>query len=69
LTSDANSGKGATLWLYLPLLLLPVAWMELKAAGLGGKDSVALDKHVGGVAKVQLLYSLLFIAGLYMSRF
>lgn len=64
--SEIDNRRGS-LWLFLPLLSLPVAWKELKAVGFGGKDGGALNSHVGGTAKLQLVYSLLFIAGMYMS--
>ena len=52
----------------LPLLSFPLARKELKAVGFGGKDGAALNPHVGGVAKVQLVYCILLIAGLKLSR-
>lgn len=55
-------------WLFLPLLSFPMAWKELKAVGFGGKDGAALNQHVGGVAKIQLIYSILLILGLNFSR-
>jgi len=55
-------------WLYLPLLSLPLAWGELKAVGFGGKDGAALNKHVGGTARVQLVYCLLLAIGIRLAR-
>ena len=69
--SDILSMKDSqknNLWVYLPLLSIPLAIKELKAVGLGGKDGSALNKHVGGAAKVQLVYCLLLIAGLHCSH-
>jgi 1,4-dihydroxy-2-naphthoate octaprenyltransferase len=40
----------------LPCLSLPVAIPQLKAVGFGGKDGRALNEHVGGTARVQLLF-------------
>ncbi len=54
--------------LFLPLLSFPLAWKELKAVGFGGKDGSALNPHVGGVAKVQLVYCIFLIIGMNLSR-
>ncbi len=63
-----NSNYGRV-WLYLPLLSYPLARRELKAMGMvGGKDGAALNPHVGGTARVQLLYCIFFIFGLKMSN-
>lgn len=40
----------------LPFVTLPVAITQLKAVGFGGKDGRALNEHVGGTARVQLLF-------------
>jgi 1,4-dihydroxy-2-naphthoate octaprenyltransferase len=50
--------------LFLPLLSFPKALVELKAMGFQGKDGAALNQHVGGTAKVQLLYCVLLVIGL-----
>lgn len=55
-------------WLYLPLLSLPMAWRQLKAVGFYGKDGAALNEHVGGTAKVQLVYCLLLSIGIRLAR-
>ena len=65
LSPNENSNNGN---LYLPLLSFPLAMKELKAVGFGGKDGAALNPHVGGVAKVQLLFCLLWIVGLTLSH-
>ena len=57
----------STYRLYLPLLSFPLARKELTAMGFGGKDGAALNQHVGGTAKVQLLFCVLFIIGLRLS--
>jgi 1,4-dihydroxy-2-naphthoate octaprenyltransferase len=51
-------------WLFLPLLALPKARVDLNAMGFRGKDGAALNPHVGGTAKIQLMYSILFAIGL-----
>jgi len=55
-------------WLYLPLLSLPMAWRQLKAVGFYGKDGAALNEHVGGTARVQLVYCLLLSIGIRLAR-
>lgn len=51
----------------LPLLSLPVAMPQLEAVALGGKDGAALNEHVGGTARLQLLYCLLLVLGINLS--
>ncbi len=59
---------GNRLWVFLPLLSIPLMMKEMKAVGFGGKDGSELNKHVGGAARIQLLFSLLLMTGLYCSR-
>jgi 1,4-dihydroxy-2-naphthoate octaprenyltransferase len=51
----------------LPLLSLPMAITQLKAVALGGKDGQDLNDHVGGTAKVQMVYCILLSIGLTLS--
>jgi 1,4-dihydroxy-2-naphthoate octaprenyltransferase len=51
----------------LPLLSLPVAMPQLEAVALGGKDGAALNEHVGGTARLQLLFCLLLVLGINLS--
>ena len=51
----------------LPLLSLPVAMPQLEAVALGGKDGAALNDHVGGTARLQLLFCLLLVLGINLS--
>lgn len=63
-----NKGESVlNLLLYIPLLSFPLALKGLKAMGFGGIDGAALNPYVGGTAKVQLLYCILFIIGLKLS--
>jgi 1,4-dihydroxy-2-naphthoate octaprenyltransferase len=48
----------------LPLLSFPMAIPQLKAVPFGGKDGQDLNVHVGGTAKVQVIYCLLLALGL-----
>ncbi|GKY93855.1 hypothetical protein MPSEU_000352400 [Mayamaea pseudoterrestris] len=50
----------------LPLLSFPLAVQEAKA--VYHSDGAALNKHVGGAAKVQLLFCLLLASGILLSR-
>ncbi len=47
----------------LPLLSLPMSIPQLKAVAFGGKDGQMLNEHVGGAAKLQLVYCILMTAG------
>jgi 1,4-dihydroxy-2-naphthoate octaprenyltransferase len=51
----------------LPLLSLPAAMPQLEAVALGGKDGAALNDHVGGTARLQLLFCLLLVLGINLS--
>eukprot|EP00557_Chaetoceros_sp_GSL56_P012670 CAMPEP_0176479382 /NCGR_PEP_ID=MMETSP0200_2-20121128/1710_1 /TAXON_ID=947934 /ORGANISM="Chaetoceros sp., Strain GSL56" /LENGTH=225 /DNA_ID=CAMNT_0017875423 /DNA_START=333 /DNA_END=1010 /DNA_ORIENTATION=- len=63
-------GTNATNYgLFLPLLSLPKAIEELKAMGYHGKDGAALNPHVGGTAKLQLMYCVLLVVGLLLIPF
>lgn len=55
-------------FMYIPLLAMHKARKDLKAMNFGGKDGAALNPHVGGTAKIQLLYCILFVLGLRLSR-
>jgi 1,4-dihydroxy-2-naphthoate octaprenyltransferase len=48
----------------LPLLSIPSSIPQLKAVALRGKDGNALNDHVGGTAKLQMIYCVLLIIGL-----
>lgn len=48
----------------LPLLSFPMAIPQLKAVSFGGKDGQRLNEHVGGTAKLQLVYCILMMMGL-----
>jgi 1,4-dihydroxy-2-naphthoate octaprenyltransferase len=54
--------------LYLPLLSFPKARGDMKAMWFKGKDGAALNPHVGGTAKIQLLYCLLLVIGLKLTK-
>jgi len=56
-------------WLYLPLASLPLAYQQLKAVGLGrnNKEGAALNDHVGGTARLQLLYCVLQVTGIWLA--
>lgn len=47
----------------LPLLSFPMSIPQLKAVAFGGKDGQMLNEHVGGAAKLQLVYCILLTAG------
>jgi len=47
----------------LPLLSVPMSIPQLKAVAFGGKDGQMLNEHVGGAAKLQLVYCILMTAG------
>ena len=46
----------------LPLLSLPLAWKEWRS--ISEKEGSALNKHVGGAAKLQLIYCILLAISL-----
>ena len=48
----------------LPLLSFPLAIPQLLAVSFGKKDGQALNDHVGGTAKVQMIYCILMAIGL-----
>ena len=50
-----------------PLLSLPVAIPQLRAVAFGGKDGQDLNDHVGGTAKLQMIYCILLLFGLVWS--
>lgn len=52
----------------LPLFSLPAAVPQLRAVAFGGKDGPALNDHVGGTAKLQMIYCVLMTAGLIASQ-
>ncbi|KAL7493978.1 hypothetical protein ACHAWT_002778 [Skeletonema menzelii] len=47
----------------LPLLSFPMSIPQLKAVAFGGKDGQMLNDHVGGAAKLQLVYCILMTCG------
>ncbi|KAL9189513.1 hypothetical protein ACHAXT_009188 [Thalassiosira profunda] len=48
----------------LPLLSILLAIPQLRAVAFGGKDGQELNEHVGGTAKVQMVYCILMAMGL-----
>jgi 1,4-dihydroxy-2-naphthoate octaprenyltransferase len=48
----------------LPLLSLPLALPQLNAVAFGGKDGQDLNEHVGGTAKLQMIYCIFLSVGL-----
>jgi len=50
----------------LPLLSFPMAIPQLKAVSFGGKAGQALNEHVGGTAKLQMVYCILMAVSLYL---
>ena len=65
-SSASLSNDNATLILLLPLLSFPLALKEWQA--LYNKDGGALNPHVGGAAKVQLLFCILLAISVRISR-
>ena len=61
---NTNSTTTETWTPLLPLLSFPLAIPQLKAVAFGGKDGQDLNVHVGGTAKVQVMYCLLLALGL-----
>lgn len=57
LTIDGTSSFASSAIDLLPLLSLPLAWKEWKA--ISQKEGAALNKHVGGAARLQLLFCVL----------
>jgi 1,4-dihydroxy-2-naphthoate octaprenyltransferase len=51
----------------LPLASFPVALPQLRAVAFGGKDGQALNDHVGGTARLQMVYCVLLAVGLVIS--
>jgi 1,4-dihydroxy-2-naphthoate octaprenyltransferase len=52
-------------WMLLPLLSLPMAWVQLE--GVWNKEGSSLNAHVGGSALLQLLFCVLMVIGLTQS--
>lgn len=52
----------------LPLLSFPMAIPQLKAVAFGGKDGQMLNEHVGGTAKLQLVYCILMTTGVWIAN-
>jgi 1,4-dihydroxy-2-naphthoate octaprenyltransferase len=52
----------------LPLLSIPSSIPQLKAVAFRGKDGDALNEHVGGTAKLQMIYCIPLIVGLLVPR-
>ena len=48
----------------LPLLSIPVALSQMRAVAFWGKDGQDLNDHVGGTAKLQMIYCVLLSIGL-----
>ena len=48
----------------LPLLSFPMAMPQLKAVAFGEKDGQDLNVHVGGTAKLQLVFCILMTVGI-----
>jgi len=53
-------------WL-VPLLSLPAAITQLRGVAFAGKDGSALNEHVGGTAKLQLFFCILFSISIKLS--
>jgi len=51
----------------LPLVSFPMAIPQLQAVAFGQKDGQALNDHVGGTARLQLVYCILMATGLIIS--
>ena len=51
----------------LPLLSFPMAIPQLKAVAFGGKDGQDLNVHVGGTAKLQLVFCILMTVGMMIA--
>ena len=51
----------------LPLVSFPMAIPQLRAVAFGRKDGRALNDHVGGTARLQLVYCILMATGLIIS--
>jgi 1,4-dihydroxy-2-naphthoate octaprenyltransferase len=51
----------------LPLASFPMAIPQLHAVACGQKDGQALNDHVGGTARLQLVYCILMATGLIIS--
>jgi hypothetical protein len=45
-----------------------VAIPQLRAVAFGGKDGQDLNDHVGGTAKLQMIYCILLLFGLVWSK-
>ncbi|KAL7431526.1 hypothetical protein ACHAXM_002705 [Skeletonema potamos] len=52
----------------LPLLSLPMSIQQLNAVAFGKKDGQLLNEHVGGAAKLQLVYCILMTAGFLIAN-
>ena len=71
-SSTMTTGIGPTMttaaWTsLLPLLSFPAAMPQLRAVAFGGKDGAALNDHVGGTARLQMMYCVLMAIGLVIS--
>mmetsp|Transcript_3741 Transcript_3741/g.8191 ORF Transcript_3741/g.8191 Transcript_3741/m.8191 type:complete len:406 (+) Transcript_3741:32-1249(+) len=65
---ERGGSSAAKAWTsLLPLLSFPLAIPQLKAVAFGGKDGQALNEHVGGTAKLQMIYCILMAVGLVIS--
>lgn len=51
----------------LPMLSVPMAMPQLRAVAFRGKDGHDLNEHVGGTAKLQMVYCILLSVGLVLS--
>jgi 1,4-dihydroxy-2-naphthoate octaprenyltransferase len=67
LEKGSGSGTGKEWTFLLPLISIPLSIPQLKAVAFGGKDGQDLNEHVGGTAKLQMVYCLLMAGGLIMS--
>lgn len=70
-SSSAAASRSSTTMAWwtalLPLASFPVALPQLRAVAFGGKDGQALNDHVGGTARLQMVYCVLLAAGLAIS--
>lgn len=60
---SSSSSSSSYAW-SLPLLSLPAAVAQLRAVSLGEKDGADLNPHVGGTARLQLLFCALYCVSL-----
>jgi len=68
LEREKDRGDDSKAWTaLLPILSFPMAIPQLKAVAFGGKDGQSLNEHVGGTARLQMIYCILMTMGLSLS--